>query len=98
VIIEHPPENSIASFNFTNVVLDEGTTFIFSSWICIANGLGDFNCHLANSRELEASTSTRSSDLNEFIDNLDELFIPDLALQIEKMSVFDATSTRMPQN
>jgi hypothetical protein len=27
VFIEHPPENSIASFNFTSAVLDEGTTF-----------------------------------------------------------------------
>jgi hypothetical protein len=94
VFIEHPPENSMASFNFTSVVLDGGTTFIFSSCICIANGLGGFNTHLANSREPEASSSTRNSDLDEFIDNLDELLLPDLALQIEKMSVFDTTSTR----
>jgi hypothetical protein len=31
VFMEHPPENSMASFNFTSVVLDEGTTFIFGS-------------------------------------------------------------------
>jgi hypothetical protein len=31
VFIEHPPENSMASFNFTSVVLDKGKTFIFSS-------------------------------------------------------------------
>jgi hypothetical protein len=31
VFIEHSPENSMASFNFTSVVLDEGTTFIFGS-------------------------------------------------------------------
>jgi hypothetical protein len=64
------------------------TTFIFGSWICVANGLGGFNSHLI------ASTSTRSSDLNEFIDNLNELLLPDLVLQIEKMSIFDTTSTR----
>jgi hypothetical protein len=29
--VEHPPENSMASFNFTNAMLDEGTTFIFGS-------------------------------------------------------------------
>jgi hypothetical protein len=33
MFIEHPPENSIASFNFTSTVLDKGTTFIFDSWI-----------------------------------------------------------------
>jgi hypothetical protein len=31
LFIEHPPENSIASFNFTSAVLDEGTTYIFGS-------------------------------------------------------------------
>jgi hypothetical protein len=29
--MEHPPENSIASFNFTSAVLDEGTMFVFGS-------------------------------------------------------------------
>jgi hypothetical protein len=56
--------------------------------------LGGFNSHLADSRKPEASTSTQSSDLDKFIDNLDELLLPDLVLQIEKMFVFDATSTR----
>jgi hypothetical protein len=75
----------MASFNFSSAVLDEGTTFIFGSWICVANGLDGFNSHLVNSRKPEASTSTQSSDLNKFIDNLDELLLPDLAPQIEKM-------------
>jgi hypothetical protein len=75
-------------------VLDEGTTFVFDSWIFISNGFGGFNSHPANSRKLEASTPTRRSDLDEFIDNLDELLLPDLVWQIEKISIFDATSTR----
>jgi hypothetical protein len=79
VFIEHPPENSMASFSFTSVVLDEGTTFIFDSWIYVANGLGGFNSHLADSRKWEASTPTRRSDLDKFNDNLDELLLPDLA-------------------
>jgi hypothetical protein len=81
----------MASFNFTSVVLSEGTTFIFGSGICVANALGGFNSHLVNSRQLKASSSTQSSDLDKFIDNLDELMLPDLALLIEKMSIFDAT-------
>jgi hypothetical protein len=92
--IEHPPETLMASFNFTSVMLDEGTTFIFGSWIYATNGLGGFNSHLADSSKLEVSASTRSSDLDDFTDNLDELVLPDLALQIEKKSVFDATSAR----
>jgi hypothetical protein len=35
VFIEHPPENSRASFCFTSTVLDEGTSFIFGSWIVL---------------------------------------------------------------
>jgi hypothetical protein len=32
-------------------VLDEGTTFIFGSWIRVAKGLGGFNSHLVDSRK-----------------------------------------------
>jgi hypothetical protein len=56
--------------------------------------LGGFNSHLANFKEPEAPSSTPSNDLDEFIDNLDDLLLPDLAQNIEKMSIFDATSTR----
>jgi hypothetical protein len=93
VFIEHPPENSMASFHFTSAVLDEGTTFIFGSWICIANRLGGFNIHLANSRESETLAAAQHSDLDEFVDNLDETLLPDLAREIEEESPVDATST-----
>jgi hypothetical protein len=68
--------------------------FIFGSWIYVADGLGGFNSHLPNSKEPEASPSTPSSDLNDFIDNLDDTLLPDLAQQIEKMSFSNSTSTR----
>jgi hypothetical protein len=29
VFIKHPPENPMASLNFTSTMLDEGTTFVF---------------------------------------------------------------------
>jgi hypothetical protein len=94
VFIEHPLENSMASLRFTSTMLDEGTTLIFGSWICIANSFGGFNSDLVDSRKPEASTPTRHSDLDEFIDNLDEFLLPDLARQIERMPIFDVTSTR----
>jgi hypothetical protein len=93
VLIEDPPENSMASFNFISTVLDEGTTLIFGSWICVADGLGGFNSHLANSKDMEASSSTSSSDIDDFIDNLDDMLLPDLGQQIEKISFFNMTST-----
>jgi hypothetical protein len=57
VFIEHPPEYSMASFSFTSTMLDEDTTFIFSSWIYVANGSGGSYSHLADSRKPEASTA-----------------------------------------
>jgi hypothetical protein len=93
VFIEHPSESSMAFFDFISAMLDEGTTFAFGSWICIAIGSGGFNSHLADSSKPEASAVARGSNLDEFVNNLDELLLPDLAKEVEKMSVFDATST-----
>jgi hypothetical protein len=95
VFIEHPLENSMASFCFSSTMLDEGTTFIFGSWICISNGSSSFNSHQADSRKPEASTANRCRNLDEFIDNLDELLLPNLVGAIERMSVFNTTSTRV---
>jgi hypothetical protein len=86
MFIEHPLENSIGSLSSTSTVLDEGTIFIFGSWICIANGLDGFNSHLVDSRKPEASTLTQRSDL-------DELLLPDLPRQIKRTSVVNVTST-----
>jgi hypothetical protein len=72
VFVEHPLENLMASFNFISALLDEGTTFIFGSWNCVATGSCGFNSHLANSKKLEASSSTPSG-------NLDDMLRPDLA-------------------
>jgi hypothetical protein len=79
VFIEHPPVNSMASFNFTNAVLNEGTTLIFGSWVCIADGAGGFCRHLIDNMKPEASIAAQRSNLDEFIDNLDEMLLPDLA-------------------
>jgi hypothetical protein len=94
VFIEHPLENSMASLSFTSNVLNEGTTFIFGSWICVANDLGGFNSHLIDSRKPEASAATQRSNLNSFIDDLDELLLLDLPRQIKNTSVLDATPSR----
>jgi hypothetical protein len=42
VRIEDPSANSMASFKFTSAVLPEGTTLVFGSWVCVADGAGDF--------------------------------------------------------
>jgi hypothetical protein len=95
VFIEHPSENSMASFSFTGTVLDEGTIFIFGSWICVANGLGGFNSHLADFRKPEASMPTRCSDLDKFVDNFDEFLLLNHVREIETASVFDINCASM---
>jgi hypothetical protein len=83
----------MASLSFTSTVVDEGTSFIFGSWICVANGLDGFNSRLVDSRKPETSAPTQSSNLDELIDNLDELLLPDLPRQIKRTSIFDVTLT-----
>jgi hypothetical protein len=94
VFIEHPPVNSMASFNFTNAVLNEGITFVFGSCVCIADGEGSFHRHLIDYMKPEVSTVAQCSDLDEFIGNLNETLLPDLAGEIEEESAGDATLTR----
>jgi hypothetical protein len=60
--------------------------------MCVANSLGGYLSHLVDSRKPKASTATRCSNLDYFIDDLDELLLPDLARQIKRTSIFDATS------
>jgi hypothetical protein len=74
-------------------MLDQGATFVFSFWICVTNGTGGFNSHLADSREPETLAATQHSDLDEFIDNLNKMLLPDFAREIEEESVLDAILT-----
>jgi hypothetical protein len=81
----------MATFNFTSAVLDEGTTFNFDLWVCIADGAGDFRRHLVDNTKPKARVATLRNNLDEFVDNLTEMLLPDLAREIEK-SLF---STRL---
>jgi hypothetical protein len=71
--MEDPPANSMASFKFTSVVLPEGTTFIFSSWVCVADGAGDSCRHTISITEPKTLAAIFHSELDEFVDNLDDL-------------------------
>jgi hypothetical protein len=68
----------MAMFNFT-VALEKGVTFIFGSWVSAVN----FRRYLVDDKKLEAAASTRSCDLDDFIDNLDEMLLPDLIRELE---------------
>jgi hypothetical protein len=72
VIIDDPQKNSMATFNFTSTVLNEGTTFIFGLWVCVVDGTGNFCWHLIDDMKPKASAASQRSGLNEFIDKLDK--------------------------
>ena len=68
----------MATFAFSTMAPPQGATFIFGSWVCIANGSGGFDSHLINSLALKITTS---EDLNKFVGSDDHgiMLLPDLA-------------------
>jgi hypothetical protein len=60
----------MALFKFPSPVLPEGTTFVFGSWVCVANGAGGFRRHIVDDT---IKLKPLASRLDDFIDNLDEL-------------------------
>jgi hypothetical protein len=77
VFTEDPVANLMTTFDFTNAMLDEGTMFTFGSWVCVGDGVGDFRWHLVDDKKPEASATTFHHELDDFVDNLDEMLLPD---------------------
>jgi hypothetical protein len=94
VIIDDPQVNSMDTFNFTSALLNEGTTFTFGLWVCVADGAGNFHWHLVDNTKPEAPTTTPCRDLDEFVDSLGQMLLLVLAREMEEESIFNATSTR----
>ena len=85
--------SSMATFVFNNVAPSQGTTFIFGSWVCVANGSGGFDSHLTNSPTLKIIASEDSNKLAGSDDHSIMLF-PDLAKEIEAKLEDNSSSTR----
>jgi hypothetical protein len=68
----------MANFNFSTAMLEEGTTFIFGSWICMANGHGGFHSHRADATQLEADQCNTSNVSTGLADDLSKIQISDL--------------------
>jgi hypothetical protein len=80
--IEDPPANSMASFQFTRSVPSQGTTLVFGSWVCVADGEGDFRRFLVDMKP-KTPAAFSQSNLDKFTDNLDDLSIHGFATRIE---------------
>ena len=84
-------KNSIAHFNFGFPAIDTGTTFIFGSWVCIANGSGGFSSHLIN---LTSTKAPLQEQLGEIVSV--KILLPGIVKEIKNLSLLDPTPTRFP--
>jgi hypothetical protein len=74
----------MAFFKFPSPVLPEGITFVFGSWVCVANGAGGFRRHIIDNT---IKLKTLAKRLDNFVDNLDELPFFDSPRETEVESV-----------
>jgi hypothetical protein len=82
----------MASLNFIRLVPSQGTTFVFGSWVCIADGADNFLRFLVDMKPKTLAADPRSS-LDEFIDKLHNLPLHTSAAQVEMESAPGSTSS-----
>ena len=84
---------SMDTFAFSTTTPPRGATFIFGSWVCVANGSGSFDSHLTNSPTLK---NPMSEDSNKFARSHDRgvTLLPDLAKETEPKLEDNSSSTR----
>jgi hypothetical protein len=82
----------MASFKFARSVPSQGTTFVFGLWVCIADGMGDFWRFLVDMKP-KTSAADPHSDLDKFVDDLDDLSTNASVTKIEVESAPGLTSS-----
>ena len=87
----------MATFTFSTTTIPQGVTFIFDSWVCVANGSGGFDSHLTNSPTLKITMSEASYKLAGSVDH-SIMLLPDLAKEIEAKLEDNSSSTRIQIN
>jgi hypothetical protein len=66
--------------------------FVFGSWVCVADGAGSF-CRFLIDKKLKTPAAGFHSDLDKFVDNLDDLSIHGSATRTEEEFAFGMTSS-----
>ena len=80
----------MASFNFDLPAISAGTTFIFGSWVYMANGSGSFDNHLEDTMSTEVPQIEQLNRITPV-----EFLLPELADEIEKLSLSNTSPTRL---
>ena len=83
----------MATFAFSTMAPPQGATFIFGSWVFVANVLGGFDIHLTNLPALKIITSEDSNKLARS-DDRSIMLLPNLAKEIEAKLEDNSSSTR----
>jgi hypothetical protein len=91
-----PPVSSMASFNFIRSVPSQGTTFVFGSWVCVADGEDNFRRFLVNMRPKTLAADPHSGP-DKFVDELNNLPLHTSAAQVEMESAPGSTSSVLRQ-
>jgi hypothetical protein len=81
----------MASFKFTSAMPPQGTTFVFGWWVCVADGAGGFRRFTIDAMKSKTLATSFRSDLDEFIDNLDNLSTHGSARKTKEESAFNST-------
>ena len=82
----------MATFAFSTMASPQDATFIFGSWVCVANGSGGFDSHLTNLPALKIITSEDSNKLARS-DDCSIMLLPDLPKEIEAKLEGNSSST-----
>ena len=83
----------MATFALSTMALPRGATFVFGSWVCVANGSAGFDSYLTNPIELEAISSESRNTIARSDDHGDML-LPDLVKAIEQKHEDNSGPTR----
>jgi len=67
----------MATFAFSTMAFPRGATFVFDSWVCIANSSGGFDSHLINPIGPEA-ISSESRNTTAGSDDHGNMLLPNL--------------------
>ena len=79
----------------STVAFEQGDTFVFGSWVCIADGAGCFLRFLAQTLELKpTSTTLPQASMDDLAENFGEISLSDPIRELESESEYNSTSTQ----
>ena len=76
-VSDDPPINAMGIFKFLIAMPEEGTPFIFRSWVCVADAQGGFHSYIFNSEEPEIVQPRAIDNTTGLADHLSKIQLSD---------------------